>query len=97
MTWFENLTSIPETNGEQISRQLEVDGEWLISHANGQRWRAGRLETPTLAELRNRTNELENAPRGHLVVDEVVADAESLLKDSDNAGASSRWLVSSIF
>ena len=86
MTWFENLTSIPETNGEQISRQLEVDGEWLISHANGQRWRAGRLETPTLAELRNRTNELENVPRGHLVVDEVVADAESLLKDSDNAG-----------
>jgi len=87
MTWFESLTSIPETNGEQISRQLEVDGEWLISHANGQRWRAGRLETPTLAELRNRTNELEKVPHGHLVVDEVVADAESLLKDSDNAGA----------
>ena len=87
MTWFESLTSIPETNEEQISRQLKVDGEWLISHANGQRWRAGRLETPTLAELRNRTNELENVPHGHLVVDEVVADAESLLKDSDNAGA----------
>ena len=87
MTWFESLTGIPETNGEQISRQLKVDGEWLISHANGQRWRAGRLETPTLAELRNRTNELENTPRGHLVVGEVVADAESLLKDSDNAGA----------
>ena len=85
MTWFESLTSIPETNGEQISRQLEFDGEWLISHANGQLWRAGRLETPTLAELRNRTNELENIPRGHLLVDEVVADAESLINDSDNA------------
>ena len=64
-----------------------LDGEWLKSHANGGRWHYGKLETPTLAELRQRVGKLEQRPGGKLKLKEVVADVQSLHVGAENRAA----------
>ena len=86
MSWFERLTGIEERSPEHVRSQLDLEGETLISRANGQRWQAGRLETPSLGELRERVGQLD-LPTGRLQVAEVVADARELHADPDNANA----------
>ena len=86
MTWFERLTGIEERNPEYVRAQLDLEGETLVSRANGQRWQAGRLETPSLGELRERVGQLD-LPTGRLQVGEVVADARELHADPDSANA----------
>mgnify|MGYP000718270493 CR=1 FL=1 len=86
MTWFEELTGFQETRPEQVRRNLIVDGTTLISKANGRTMTWGRLEMPTLAELRQRARACKTAS-GKLTVRERVADVQSLHKDQANAGA----------
>lgn len=54
MTWFEVLTGFRETLPSQVRQNITVDGETLTSHVNGKVMVCGRLETPSLAELRER-------------------------------------------
>lgn len=86
MTWFEDLTGFQETEPEEVRRNLIVDGTKLISKANGRTMTWGRLETPTLAELRQRARFCKTAP-GKIMVRELVADVQSLHRDQANAGA----------
>ena len=86
MNWFERLTGIEERNPEHVRSQLDLEGEALVSRANSQRWQAGRLETPSLGELRERITKLE-IPTGRLQVGEIVADARELHADRNNANA----------
>lgn len=86
MTWFEKLTGFQEAGAEQVRRNLIVDGTKLISKANGRTMTWGRLETPTLAELRQRVRACNIAP-GKITVQELVADVQSLHRDQANAGA----------
>lgn len=86
MTWFEDLTGFQETGAEQVRQNLIVEGAKLISKANGRTMTWGRLETPTLAELRQRARSCKTAP-GKLTVRELVADVQSLHKDQAAAGA----------
>jgi len=86
MTWFEDLTGFQETEPEQVRRNLIVDGTKLISKANGRTMTWGRLETPTLAELRQRARSCKTVP-GKIMVRELVADVQSLHRDQANAGA----------
>ncbi len=86
MTWFEDLTGLPDESVESVRELLEVDGTILRSRANGGSWRCGELETPSLAELRRRVAVL---PPGDdpLTVRAVVADVGVLHEDATNAGA----------
>ncbi len=86
MTWFEELTGFQETGPEQVRRNLIVDGPKLISKANGRTMAWGRLETPTLGELRERVRFCP-AAGGKLTVRELVADAQSLHREQAKAGA----------
>ena len=86
MSWFERLTGIEERSPEHVRSQLDLEGETLIFRANGQRWQAGRLETPSLGDLRERVGQLD-LPTGRLRIKEVVADARELHADPDNANA----------
>ena len=86
MNWFERLAGIEERNPEYVRGQLDLKGETLISRVNGQRWQAGRLETPSLGELRERVGQLD-LPTGRLQIREVVADARELHADPENANA----------
>ena len=52
--WFENLTGISEYSPSQVRENLSVDGDILTSHVNGKEFVCGRLEIPSLSELRQR-------------------------------------------
>lgn len=83
VSWFEQLTGVRETDGDSVRAQFSLDGEWLVSRANGRRLRHGSLSMPSLADLRARA-----APGfRRLRVREVVADVRSLHTDPANAGA----------
>ncbi len=84
--WFEKLTGFHEESPQQVRQYLSVDGEVLKSGVNGKAYRYGRLETPTLAELRERVHSVDNVS-GRLSLHEVVADVQQLHIDKSNAGA----------
>jgi hypothetical protein len=89
MTWFEALTGFAETTPDEVRGQLELDGETLTSLVNGRVMTCGRLETPSLAELRERVRSDDDGGDGSaaLSVQEVVADVQSLHADPQNASA----------
>jgi hypothetical protein len=62
MTWFEELTGFEERSPEQVRENITVVGERLTSKPNEKVMVCGRLETPTLGELRRRT---QGARRGN--------------------------------
>lgn len=95
MSWFETLMGFAEESPAQVRRQVAVEGEWLVSTANGRRYRCGRLETPSLAELRERTGRLRAGRPVQVEIDEVVADVRELHRDSGTA--SSLFQVASQF
>lgn len=86
MPWFEDLTGFRETSPNQVRRNLTLDGDTLTSHANGRVMTCGRLETPSLGELRERVRGIEHQI-GALSVREVVADVRDLHTDPSNASA----------
>ncbi len=91
--WFEDLLGFSEQGGPDVVReQLDHHGNRLRSRVNGREFGCGRLEIPTLGDLRDRaTSVLE----GHLLEEgdstpsfgEVVSDVQSLHRDPANAGA----------
>jgi hypothetical protein len=86
MDWFTELTGFTETSPDEVRRQLVVSGDKLISRVNG--WTAvyGRLETPTLADLRRAIPAAPPQP-GRLRLREQVANVQHLHADEANAGA----------
>lgn len=86
MTWFEMLTGFEERSPDQVRENITVDGEMLMSRVNRKTYACGRLETPTLAELRERVRSA-GPSAGRLSVREVVADVQALHADRANAGA----------
>jgi hypothetical protein len=85
MTWFEVLTGFRETSPDQVRENIIVDGERLTSLINRKAYSCGRLETPSLAELRKRLGSLEQ-PGKRLSVRELVGDIQTLHADQANAG-----------
>lgn len=85
MTWFEDLMGFAESP-DAVRRTLSVDGERMTSAANGRSFGCGRLETPSLAELRTRVAKAGPLP-GRCTLREVVGDVQALHADPANAGA----------
>jgi len=83
--WFRQLTGFDESP-EAVTRLLRMEGETLRSLANGRSFHAGRLETPSLRELRERSRALA-LPKGSLSFDEIAADVRELHRDPAHAGA----------
>lgn len=84
--WFETLTGFPEQSPQQVRENITVDGNKLKSHVNGKVLVCGQLETPTLAELRERVH-ASGHQGGKIAVREVVADVQHLHTDVSNAGS----------
>lgn len=87
MAWFDELTGFKETGYDTTRARLRVEGDRLRSLANGRSWRIGRLETPSLAELRERAVPALDATRGNLRVHNLAADAHALHARPELAGA----------
>jgi hypothetical protein len=84
--WFEDLTGFTETSPAQVRANLEVNGDRITSRINGNSFICGRLQTPSLAQLRSAIPESQ-VPAGQIKFGEVIADAKSLHADSANASA----------
>ena len=79
MTWFESLTGFRELSPQQVRENIILDGDVLKSCVNGRVMACGRLETPSLAELRERA--LSSGHRvGKLSVREVVANVQQFAR-----------------
>ncbi len=86
MTWFEALTGFCERSPSHVRQNITVHGEVLTSRANARSMVFGRLETPSLGDLRQRVGSAHPAG-GKMTVRELVADARALHRDVGNAGA----------
>ena len=84
MMWFETLTGFTEESPQQVRANLTVDGNALKSRVNGKVLICGELETPSLAELRERVRS-GGHNLGKILVREVVADVKQLHADESNA------------
>ena len=82
--WFEGLTGFLEESPEQVRKYLSVEGEVLKSSVNGNAMTCGLLETPSLAELRERVRSGKSGA-GKLSVREVVV--QDLHTDESLAGS----------
>lgn len=83
MGWFEALTGLAADDHATVQAGIGVEGDWLVSIANGRRMRAGRLSVPTLGDLRKGLGPAD----GRWSMAEVVADVRDLHADPANAGA----------
>ena len=86
MTWFHQLTGIEETSPQSVRDLMQLRGSQLVSPSNNSSYQFGRLEIPTLAELRARIRDVETS-HAEITVREVVADVQKLHVDPSNAGA----------
>ncbi len=86
MTWFEELTGFREVSPDQVRETITVEGDTLTSLVNGRTFTWGRLETPSLGELRQRVGRSRGAT-GRLTLEEVVGDVADLHADDSNAGS----------
>ncbi len=83
MTWFEELTGFREAGADQVREKITVSGETLTSNVNGKVMVCGRLETPTLLELRERVR-VGKRYDGKLSLREVIANVQALHADVAN-------------
>ena len=84
MMWFETLTGFPEESPQQVRENITVVGQALTSHVNGKVLVYGQLETPTLAELRERVHS-SGHKSGKISVREVVANVQQMHTNVSNA------------
>lgn len=84
--WFEELTGFTEHSPAQVRSNLELNGNSITSRINGNTFICGRLETPSLAELRS-ARLAGQVPSGRISIREAVSDTRALHTDPANAGA----------
>ena len=85
-SWFEALTGFKEESPDQVRSNLTLRESTLVSRVTGRRMEAGRLEIPTLQQLRGRTTQ-HAAGNGRLTLEEVVADVQALHLSAEAEGA----------
>jgi hypothetical protein len=84
--WFETLTGFAEKSPQQVRENIAIDGTTLQSRVNGKVLVCGELETPSLAELRERVDSTRHQV-GKISVREVVANVQHLHSSESNAGS----------
>jgi hypothetical protein len=84
--WFETLTGFPEESHHQVQTYITHRDDTLKSSVNGNVLVCGRLETPSLGDLRRRVQSRWQQT-GSISVREVVADVQRLHALEANAGS----------
>ncbi len=84
--WFERITGFKEAEYRATRARLAVEDGKLVSDAHGLRYAVGRLEVPSLADLRARASALSHS-RARTTLRAVIGDVRALHRDSANAGA----------
>jgi hypothetical protein len=86
INWFEGLTGFREISSHQVHENFLLEDDRLTSRINGRTFSCGKLEIPSLGELRDRVQSGE-FKKGKLTVREVVGDVQSFHAELSNAGA----------
>jgi hypothetical protein len=81
--WFEKLVGFKENNPEQVRENIEIVDNKLISKINGNEFVFGKLEIPSLEELRNQSGIIEKY-QSKIKVSEIVGNIQVLHKDTSN-------------
>jgi len=81
--WFEKLVGFKENNPEQVRENIKIVGNKLISKINNGEFIFGKLETPSLEELRNQSNMPEKY-HSQIKMAEVVGNIQTFHKDASN-------------
>jgi hypothetical protein len=86
MTWFKELTGFSERSPGQVRENITLDGKTMTSLPNGKEMIYGQLETPSVAELRERVRSV-GPESGNILVQDVVANVQDLHVDPSNSDA----------
>lgn len=86
MSWFEKLTGCVGESPESVQKHLFIDGRRLHSRLNGKSWLCGELETPTLAQLRQRVRNIK-CDLAPISVRNVVGNVQHLHLNRANENA----------
>ena len=84
--WFKKLTGFTEESPAQVRANITITDNQLSSKINGKTYTFGHLETPSLKELRSRSNRISPSFKGQLVLSELVADVSELHEQETNSG-----------
>lgn len=84
--WFEQLTGFSEISPDQVRRHLAINENVLTSLVNGKQFQIGKLEVPTLNDLKISAPAPENY-KGKIRLSEVVGDVQKFHQDPINQGA----------
>lgn len=93
--WFAELTGFAESGYEETQSRLVVRGERLHVPSTGRSFAIGRLELPSLAELRESVKPAATQLAGTPTVRNIVADVRNLHGAAENASAA--FMVASQF
>lgn len=86
--WFEKLMGFREESPEQVRANIELKGRLLISLVNGKSWDIGRLEVPSLEELRERVLAIKDGhSKGGSQVSEVIGNVQVFHTKKENQHA----------
>lgn len=84
--WFERLTGFKEISTDNVKEKLVIEGEYFISKPTGQRFKFGKLEIPSLAELKEETPDI-NSYNSKIQVKEIIGDVTKLHTNPENKNA----------
>ena len=81
--WFEKLTGFKEENPDQVRDNIKIVGNKLISKINKKEFTFGKLEIPSLEELRGQFDSMGQY-RSKIKVSEVVGNIQTFHKAAAN-------------
>ncbi|MDB4494392.1 hypothetical protein N9222_01240 [Pseudomonadales bacterium] len=84
MTWFRDLFGFKEESPAQVRRHLVLEDSQLRSLVNEKSYDCGRLNTPTLEELRAAVEQEADNSNDCITFSEITADAQDLHLDESN-------------
>lgn len=84
--WFERITGFKEGDYEATRLRLAVEDGQLVSDAHDRRYAVGRLEMPSLADLRARASTVQQSA-SRTKVRAVIGDVRALHRDPAHTGA----------
>lgn len=84
--WFKELTGFQEESPENVKSKLIIENDYFISLENSKKITFGKLEIPTLEQLRNQNSQINNY-RDKIQVSEIVADIKDLHNQIENENA----------
>ena len=83
MNWFRELTGFTEAGHRDVQEKINVQNGKMLFLETGEIRTCGKLEVPTLSELRER-NVLKKSGERKIKVSEVIGDVKEMHANPEN-------------